>query len=283
MEPVSPAEIDALARRLREAGCVWAEDESRLLVEGADSPETLVGLVDRRVAGEPLEYVLGWAEFCGERIGVRPGVFVPRSRTALLVSAAVAVTGPGAAVVELCCGSGAVTRALAGRLTAPRLVAAVDLDPAAVACARRNLADLAVPVLCGDLFTPLPAACRGALDLVVANAPYVPTAALPLLPPESRRYEAPVALDGGPDGLAVLRRVATTASRWLAPGGHLVVEVGEDQVDELWAVLTGVGLVPEVLRDADLGATAMTACQPVRAGHRDGNGPASMAGRRTEN
>ncbi|MFI7022586.1 putative protein N(5)-glutamine methyltransferase [Micromonospora sp. NPDC049900] len=283
MGPVSPAERDALVRRLREAGCVWAEDESRLLVEGADGPETLAGLVDRRVAGEPLEYVLGWAEFCGQRIDVRPGVFVPRSRTALLVSAAVAVTGPGAAVVELCCGSGAVTRVLAGRLAAPRLVAAVDLDPAAVACARRNLADLAVPVLCGDLFAPLPAACRGALDLVVANAPYVPTAALPLLPPESRRYEAPVALDGGTDGLAVLRRVATSASRWLAPGGHLVVEVGEDQVDELWAVLTGAGLVPEVVRDDDLGATAMTACRPVCAGHRGGNGPVGMAGRRTEN
>ncbi|PZG13260.1 putative protein N(5)-glutamine methyltransferase [Micromonospora craterilacus] len=259
---LSPAERDAVVARLRRAGCVWAEDETRLLVEAADGPEALVGLVDRRVTGEPLEYLLGWAEFCGERVTVEPGVFVPRARTALLVSAATAVTGPAAAVVELCCGSGAIIRALARRLAAPRLLAAVDVDPAAAACARRNLADLAVPVFAGDLFDPLPAAWRGSLDLVVANAPYVPTAALDLLPAESRRYEAPMALDGGPDGLAVLRRVAAAALSWLAPGGHLVVEVGEVQVDGFRAVLAGAGLVPAVVRDDALDATAMTACRP---------------------
>ena len=266
---LSPAERNVVVARLRGAGCVWAEDETRLLVEAAGSPEALTGLVERRVTGEPLEYLLGWAEFCGERIGVQPGVFVPRARTALLVSAAAAVTGAAAAVVELCCGSGAITHALAGRLVAPRLLAAVDLDPAAVACARRNLTALAVPVFAGDLFDPLPPAWRGSLDLVVANAPYVPTAALDLLPAESRRYEAPVALDGGPDGLAVLRRVAADASSWLAPGGHLVAEIGDVQVDELGAVLTDAGLVPTVIRDAALGATAMTACRPVCGRHPD--------------
>ncbi|GIJ76964.1 release factor glutamine methyltransferase [Micromonospora phaseoli] len=261
MVSVSPAEHDALVARLRRAGCVWADDEARLLVAAAGSPGALAGLVDRRVTGEPLEYLLGWAEFCGERIGVDPGVFVPRARTALLVSAAAAVTGPAATVVELCCGSGAVTRVLARRLAAPRLLAAVDLDPMAVACARRNLAALAVPVFAGDLFDPLPAAWHGGLDLVVANAPYVPTAAIALMPPESRGYEPPAALDGGPDGLAVLRRVAAGASSWLAPGGHLVVEVGQSQVDEFRTVLTGAGLVPTVVRDDDLDATAMTACR----------------------
>ncbi|MFV2100433.1 putative protein N(5)-glutamine methyltransferase [Micromonospora sp. LOL_024] len=261
MMSVSPAEHDALVGRLWRAGCVWAEDEARLLVAAAGSPARLAGLVDRRVSGEPLEYLLGWAEFCGERIGVDPGVFVPRARTALLVSAAAAVTGPAATVVELCCGSGAVTRALARRLVAPRLRAAVDLDPVAVACARRNLAALAVPVFAGDLFGPLPAAWRGSLDLVVANAPYVPTAAIALMPSESRGYEPSVAVDGGPDGLAVLRRVAAGASNWLAPGGHLVVEVGEAQVDEFRAVLTDAGLVPAVANDGALDATAMTACR----------------------
>ncbi|MDG4792586.1 putative protein N(5)-glutamine methyltransferase [Micromonospora sp. WMMD1082] len=272
MAPVSPAEYDALAARLRRAGCVWAEDETQLLVEAADGAEALAALVDRRVAGEPLEYLLGWAEFCGERIGVDPGVFVPRSRTALLVAAAARVTGPAAAVVELCCGSGAVSRALSRRLAAPRLLAAVDLDPAAVACARRNLATVGVPVLAGDLFDPLPANWRGGLDLVVANAPYVPTAAMALLPPEARRYESAAALDGGPDGLAVLRRLAAAAPGWLAPGGHLVVEIGEAQVDEFRTVLSEAGLVPTVVRDDALGATAMTA-------HR----PAAVAGRRYEN
>ncbi|MBX7268513.1 putative protein N(5)-glutamine methyltransferase [Micromonospora sp. Llam7] len=261
--PVAPAARDALVARLRRAGCVWAEDEIRLLVEAAGSPEALAGLVERRATGEPLEYLLGWAEFCGERIGVEPGVFVPRTRTALLVSAAAAVTGPAATVVELCCGSGAVTRALARRLAAPRLLAAVDLDPAAAACARRNLAALAVPVFAGDLFDPLPAAWRGGLDLVVANAPYVPTAAIALMPPESRDHEALTAVDGGPDGLTVLRRLAVAGASWLAPGGHLVVEVGEAQVDELRTVLTEAGLAPTVVRDGDLGAVAITARRPA--------------------
>ncbi|MER7420599.1 putative protein N(5)-glutamine methyltransferase [Micromonospora peucetia] len=251
----------ALVHRLRTAGCVYAEEEAELLIAAADSAGTLAGLVDRRVAGLPLEHVLGWAEFCGERIAVDPGVFVPRARTALLVDVAVAATGPAAAVADLCCGSGATTVALARRL-APRWLAATDVDPAAVACARRNLAPLAVPVFQGDLYDPLPVRWRGRLDLVLANAPYVPTAAVALMPPEARLYEAPVALDGGPDGLAVLRRVAEGAARWLAPGGHLVVETGQTQVDALRAVLTAVGLHPTVTRDDDRDATAVTARRP---------------------
>ncbi|MEV2239972.1 putative protein N(5)-glutamine methyltransferase [Micromonospora sp. NPDC049891] len=270
--PVSPVGYDALVARLRRAGCVWAEEEARLLVAAGGGPETLAEMADRRVAGEPLEYLLGWAEFCGERIDVDPGVFVPRARTALLVSAAARVTGPAAAVVELCCGSGAISRVLARRLTAPRLLAAVDLDPAAVACARRNLAAVGVPVLAGDLFDPLPTAWRGRLDLVVANAPYVPTAAMVLLPPEARRYESAAALDGGPDGLAVLRRLAAAAPGWLAPGGHLVVEVGQAQVEQFRAVLTEAGLVPSVVRDDASDGTAMM-----------GRCPVDVAGRRYEN
>ncbi|PZF98808.1 putative protein N(5)-glutamine methyltransferase [Micromonospora deserti] len=252
----------ALVRRLRAAGCVYAEDEADLLIAATDSPEALAALVDRRVAGLPLEHLLGWAEFCGVRVAVDPGVFVPRGRTALLVDAAAAVTGPAAVVVDLCCGSGATTVALARRL-APRRLAAVDVDPAAVACARRNLAGLGVPVFHGDLFDPLPSAWRGRLDLVVANAPYVPTAAVALMPPEARLHEAPVALDGGPDGLAVLRRVAAGAAGWLAPGGHLAVEIAAGQADALGAVLVGAGLEPTVVRDDDLGATAVTARRPA--------------------
>ncbi|MEV4709942.1 putative protein N(5)-glutamine methyltransferase [Micromonospora sp. NPDC049374] len=255
--PVSPGAYEVLVARLRRAGCVWAEEEARLLMAAGADPQSLAELVDRRVAGEPLEYLLGWAEFCGERIDVDPAVFVPRARTALLVSAAVRVTGPAATVVELCCGSGALSRVLARRLATPRLLAAVDVDPAAVACARRNLTAVGVPVLAGDLFDPLPAAWRGRLDLVVANAPYVPTAAMALLPPEARRYESAAALDGGPDGLAVLRRLAAAAPNWLAPGGHLVVEVGQGQVERFRAVLTEVGLVPSVVRDDAYDATVM--------------------------
>ncbi|WBB81985.1 putative protein N(5)-glutamine methyltransferase [Micromonospora sp. WMMD882] len=248
----------ALVARLRAAGCVFAEDEAGLLVEAADSPAGLAALVDRRVAGDPLEQLLGWAEFCGIRVPVDPGVFVPRRRTALLVAVAEAVAGPAPALVELCCGSGAISLALAARLR-PRWHAAADLEPAAVGCARRNLAALGVPVYQGDLFDPLPARWRGRLDLVVANAPYVPTEAVALMPPEARRYEPGVALDGGSDGLAVLRRLAVEAVRWLAPGGHLVVEISERQAGSLCAELAGGGLRPTVRRSPDLDATAVVA------------------------
>ncbi|MEH1053903.1 putative protein N(5)-glutamine methyltransferase [Micromonospora sp. CPCC 206171] len=251
----------ALVSRLRAAGCVYAEDEAELLLTAADSAETLTALADRRVAGVPLEHLLGWAEFCGLRVAVDPGVFVPRGRTALLVEAAAAIAGPAPAVVDLCCGSGGTTLALAERL-APRWLAAVDVDPAAVACARRNLAGRDVPVLTGDLYDPLPPAWRGRLDLVVANAPYVPTEAVALLPAEARLHEAPVALDGGADGLAVLRRVAAGAVDWLTPGGHLVVEVSETQADSLCAAMSALGLMPTVVREPEWDATAVTARRP---------------------
>ncbi|WP_434743180.1 putative protein N(5)-glutamine methyltransferase [Micromonospora sp. SH-82] len=255
---MSPVHRSTLVERLRTAGCVFAEEEADLLLAAAGEPEAVAALAERRIAGEPLEHVLGWAEFCGRRVLVDRGVFVPRARTAWVVETAVAVTGPASAVADLCCGSGATTVVLAERL-APRWLAAVDLDPAAVACARRNLARWGVPVLVGDLFAPLPRAWRGRLDLVVANAPYVPTAAVATLSPEARLHEARLALDGGPDGLSVLRRVAADAARWLAPGGHLVVEVAADQAGPLCTVLRGYGLDPAVRHDEDRDATAVVA------------------------
>ncbi|MBQ1031444.1 putative protein N(5)-glutamine methyltransferase [Micromonospora parva] len=261
MAPPFPTDRPALVHRLRTAGCVYAEDEADLLLAAADTPAALADLTARRVAGEPLEYLLGWAEFCGLRIAVDEGVFVPRARTALLVEAAAEVTGPAPAVVDLCCGSGATTVALAHRL-APRWLAAADIDPTAVACARRNVVGLNAEVYEGDLFDPLPRRWRGRLDLVVANAPYVPTDAVALMPPEARLHEAPVALDGGPDGLSVLRRVGSDAADWLAPGGHLVVEVGTTQVDALCESFQKAGLIPTVHQDETRDATALTARRP---------------------
>ncbi|MEU8113236.1 putative protein N(5)-glutamine methyltransferase [Micromonospora sp. NPDC048947] len=256
-----PADRASLVGRLRAAGCVYAEDEAELLLAAARSPAALAELTDRRAAGVPLEYLLGWAEFCGLRIAVDEGVFVPRARTALLVEVAAELTGAAPAVVDLCCGSGATTVALAHRL-APRWLAAADIDPAAVACARRNVVGLDAEVYEGDLFAPLPRQWRGRLDLVVANAPYVPTDAVALMPPEARLHEAPVALDGGPDGLSVLRRVGADAAGWLTPGGHLVVEAGTTQVDTLCTAFSAAGLVPTVRHDEDLDATAVFARRP---------------------
>ena len=144
--------------RLRAAGCVFAEDEARLLIATARTPDELAAMVERRAAGLPLEQVLGWAEFCGLRIAVDPGVFVPRRRTEFLVQQRRGLARPGAIVVDLCCGAGAIGAALAAAMDRAEVHAA-DIDPAAVACARRN-----VPgghVYQGDLYQPLPARLRG--------------------------------------------------------------------------------------------------------------------------
>jgi release factor glutamine methyltransferase len=213
--------------------------------------------VSRRVAGEPLEHVLGWAEFRGLRIAVDPGVFVPRRRTAFLVEHALAVAPAARVAVDLCCGAGAVGTALAAALGSIELHA-VDIDPAAVRCARRNLAGTGAHVHHGDLYQPLPAGLRGRVDLLVANAPYVPTSAVGLMPPEARLHEPLVALDGGADGLDVLRRVIAGARRWLAPAGWLLVETGADQAPALAADNAAAGLTPAVVADPDVGATLVT-------------------------
>ena len=171
---------------------------------------------------QTLEHVIGWAEFCGLRIAVESGVFVPRRRTEFLVDQAAALAKPGAVVVDLCCGTGAVGAALTAALEQIELYAA-DIDPAAVRCARRNVTAAGGYVYEGDLYEPLPATLRGRVDILVANAPYVPADAIELLPREARIYESLVALDGGADGLDVQRRVATAAPLWLTPGGHLLV------------------------------------------------------------
>ena len=104
MTAAPPAPDDAaVVARLRAAGCVFAEEEARLLLAEAQSPAGLEALVRRRVAGEPLEHLLGWAEFCGLRIMVTPGVFVPRRRSELLVHEAATLAPSRAVVVDLCC------------------------------------------------------------------------------------------------------------------------------------------------------------------------------------
>ena len=209
---------------------MFAEDEARALSEAARDESHLNELVSRRAGGLPLEHVVGWAEFCGLRIALEPGVFVPRRRTERLVSEAAALLSPGALVVDLCCGSGAVGAALLAAEPSIELHAA-DSDPVAVRCARRNVER----VHQGDLFEALPGALRGRIDLVAVNAPYVPTGELDLLPREARLYEPRSALDGGPDGLEVLRRAVASAPAWLAPGGRVVCEASEAQAYVLLA------------------------------------------------
>lgn len=262
----SPHRRSAVVTRLRAAGCVFAEDEARLLISAARTPADLAVMVDRRAAGLPLEHVLGWAEFCGLRIAVDPGVFVPRRRTEFLVHQAAAVARTPAVVVDMCCGSGAVGAALAA--TGDRVeLHAVDIDPNAVRCARHNLAAGGGQVYEGDLYEPLPAVLRGRVDVLVANAPYVPTEAVRLLPAEARAHEPRVTLDGGPDGLDVLRRVIATARSWLAPGGHLLVEASERQAPQAAAAMARSGLFPRVTRSDDLNATVVIGVGPPATGN----------------
>jgi release factor glutamine methyltransferase len=270
--PLPPA---AIVTRLRAAGCVFAEDEARLLISAARTPAELAAMVDRRVAGLPLEHVIGWAEFCGLRIAVDPGVFIPRRRTEFLVGQAIAVArqpGQSAAgqpaarprpvVVDLCCGSGAIGAAVVAGLGQAELHAA-DIDPAAVACARRNIAAAGGQVYQGDLYQPLPGTLRDRVRILVANVPYVPSGEIELLPPEARCYEARVALDGGPDGLDVLRRVTAAAPLWLAPGGHLLFETSERQAPRAAGIVARDGLIPRVASSGELNATVVIGTRPA--------------------
>lgn len=236
-------DLAGLVATLRAAGCVFAEDEARLLVAAAADEAELATLTSRRVGGEPLEQVVGYAELGGLRIAVAPGVFVPRQRSLALVRLAATGLRAGDVVVDLCCGTGALGAVLAA--TVPGLeVWGADVDPDAVACARRNLP--AERVVEGDLYDALPRDLRGRVAVVVANAPYVPTDEIALMPPEARDHEHRVALDGGPDGLDVQRRVAAEAPDWLRPGGRLLVESSERQAHRSAALMSAAGLVPTV-------------------------------------
>lgn len=257
-------EDPSVVARLRAAGCVFAEDEARLLAEAARTPAELTAMVERRAGGLPLEQVVGWAEFRGLRIFVDPGVFVPRRRSEFLVETAVSLARrPGPVIADLCCGTGALGLAVAAALgdgaglDGAELHAA-DIDPAAVGCARRNVEPAGGRVYQGDLFGPLPSALRGRVTVLICNAPYVPSPEVAFLPPEARDYEPRVALDGGPDGLAVLRRVAAEAPRWLAPGGHLLVETSDLQVPAMTRAMTAAGLTARTRSCEEYGATVVT-------------------------
>jgi len=273
--PRVAAALAGTAARLAAAGCVSAEAEARWLLEEAlgsgsgalaarrgeqlppPAAEELEQLVARRVAGEPLQYVIGWAPFGPLRLEVGPGVFVPRPETELVAERAArrlaerAGGRPAPVAVDLCTGSGAIACFLAAEVPGARVLA-TEVDPGALAWARRNVRGTAgVELLEGDLDGPLPADLEGGVDVLVANVPYVPVGAIPLLPHDVREHEPRLALDGGRDGLDVLRRVVARAPHWLAPGGWLVCEIGADQGAAATAMVGGAGLVEVAVR-ADL-------------------------------
>lgn len=258
--------VEEVVLRLRAAGCVFAEDEAALLVEAAaGEASVLARLVAAREAGDPLEHLLGWVAFCGRRVAVGPRVFVPRVRTELLAERALTLIADGAVVVELCCGVAAVAAVLQTDGRVGELYAA-DVDPEAVGYARRNVVEPGV-VLVGDLYDPLPSGLRGRVDLLVANAPYVPTGAIALMPREARDHEPQVALDGGVDGVDVQRRIIAEAPGWLRAGGSLLIETGREQSLVTAGEMRAVGLRVEVVVDDDrdgtvvIGRTSIPRCR----------------------
>lgn len=280
-------QVDDVVTTLRRAGSVFADEEAELLIASAASPIQLSQWISRRVEGYPLEHIMGWAEFRGLRLKVDPGVFVPRRRTGLLVELAAKLATPdtlvtdagltdsalpgalvsdtvesATVVVDLCCGSGAVAAALAAELPDAKIFAS-DVDPVSVGCARRNLP--ASHVFEGDLYSALPDWLEGNVNILVANAPYVPTEAIGMMPPEARLFENPLALDGGPDGLDVQRRVIAGAWHWLAPGGHLVVETSERQVLLTAQLFAEEGFAARIMRSEQLGATAVVGTRLAKA------------------
>jgi release factor glutamine methyltransferase len=257
MLEVSRTATSEVAAKLRAAGCLFADEEARLFISNATSESELSAMLDRRAAGFPLEHILGWAEFCGIRVAVDPGVFVPRRRTELLVREAVSLirrTSKHSVVVDLCCGCGAVGAAIASSCRHVELYA-VDVDPVAVDNARRNIRR--DRVFEGCLYEALPPELAGRVALIIANAPYVPTDDFSLLPAEARLHEPITALDGGADGLDVQRQIAAGAPQWLCAQGNVVIETGRHQAARTAEILVSNGFATRIIRSEELDATVV--------------------------
>ncbi|HWE25376.1 MAG TPA: peptide chain release factor N(5)-glutamine methyltransferase, partial [Myxococcales bacterium] len=192
------------------------------------SPEELARvkpLLQRRARREPVAYILGVREFYGRPFRVRPGVFIPRPETELLVQVAIEAIPAEARILDLCAGSGAVGVSIAAELPGAR-VDLVEASPDAAAVARENAEALApgrFRVFEGDLFAALPRPTR--YDAVVANPPYVAEGERERLAPEIVAHEPPQALFASDGGLAVIRRIVSDAAAWLVPGGFLGMEI----------------------------------------------------------
>jgi len=243
--------VAELTAELSRAGCVAAEEEAGELAVCAGGDQSLLhALADRRLAGEPLAWITGRADFGDQSILVHAGVYVPRWQSIDLARRAGARLPDRGKAIDLCTGSGAVAVALRAARPAASIVA-TDSDSRAVACARAN----GVEASQGDLFAAVPPSFRGETDVVVAVVPYVPSPEFHLLPRDTLRFEDPSHYDGGADGADVLRRVVADAPAFLRPGGAVLLELGGDQSDVLRPALESLGYTSVVTwsdEDGDL-------------------------------
>ena len=226
--------VSAVVERLLLAGCVAAEEEAAAFAAAAPDEATLEAWVRRREQGEPPAWITGRVEFCGQVLHMAPGVYVPRRQSEELARRAVPLLPDRGRALDLCTGAGAIANHLMAKVPTATVVG-IDCDVRAAACARRN----GVPTAGADLADPL--RDRRRFDVVTAVAPYVPTEAIRLLPADVQRHEPRIALDGGADGLDVVRRVVAVAGRLLCPGGWLLIEVGGEQDEALAPNLTATG------------------------------------------
>lgn len=236
--------------RLRAAGCVFAEREADLISTTFPDEREREEAVQRRVAGEPLEYVVGRAGFGEVVLDIGPGCFIPRARAVALVDAAdQLVTRPDATALDLGCGVGPMAALLAHRHPSWHVLAS-ELDEPALGWANRNALTFGFAVYAGSWWSALPDEVRGRLDLVLAHLPYVPTDEVTLLPHDFRDHEPPLSVDGGGDGLDPLRAVTADASGWLTPDGVLLTQVSHAQRPTAALVAARAGLVTETVDDA---------------------------------
>ncbi|MEO8476769.1 MAG: HemK family protein methyltransferase [Actinomycetota bacterium] len=237
-----------MTRRLAEAGCIAAGEEAdALILAAAGDPHALENLVARRTRGEPLAWLTGSIAFCGISLFVAPGVYVPRPQTEPLTRRAAALLPAAGVAVDLCTGVGAIAAVLTAAVPTARVVA-TELDADAVGCARRN----GVDALLGYLDDPLPAEIEHRVDVLAAVVPYVPTEAIRLLPRDVQAYEPRLALDGGADGTDLLAEVVRRSTRWLRPGGSLLLELGGDQAEPIARLLEEAGYdACDVMADED--------------------------------
>ena len=242
------ADLNIAARRLFEAGIENACNEARWLGENANDSE-FASRIERRIKGEPLQYILGTVPFHDIQLYVGKGVLIPRPETEQLVELALSLTVPEGPICDLCTGSGAIALALASKRRHVS-VTGVDISTEALAWARRNKNALDldnVSFLEGDLYEPLPENEKYAL--LSANPPYVTSKEYDVLDRVVKDFEPKLALEAGDDGLAVIRRIVAGAKRHLLPEGVLIMEIGEKQGGAVKELLVKVGLDAEIKMD----------------------------------
>lgn len=232
-----PGVKEGVIARLAAGGFLAPKEEADELLAAAGGDACRLGaLVARRLTGEPLAWITGSTMFCGVRVLVDSGVYVPRPHSQRLALRAAALLPPKGVAVDVCTGSGAIAVVLRAHRPGARVVA-TDVDQRAVDCARRN----GVEALHSDLVRALPPALEGTVDVFTAVVPYVPTSELRFLQRDTFRFESKLAYDGGRDGMRVLRRVVSGSAPYVRAGGRLLLELGGDEAEAITPALIAAG------------------------------------------